>query len=118
MGHTDDRGQNEQQHDVEVAGLEMTKREYIIAAMGRMDASVQKELLAAGFEADDLSRVTVPVLALTGEEPAASHDRAAERLADEIPDGRRDTIPDANHGGNITNLETSTTHFESLSRPP
>lgn len=97
LGHSDDYG------DVSVPGLGMTKREYVDDAVSRLDVDeLLKQVDAEPYDAT-LAEITVPTLVVTGEEPVERFAESAEILVEEIPDTRRQTIPNAGHGANMSN---------------
>lgn len=90
-----------------VRGLDMIKRKYTLDAVKRVDDAEQAKFRGLmGFHADRLDEVRVPTLVLTGEDPRESFETAADRMMDEIPDSRRQRIPDGGHAANIDNPET------------
>jgi pimeloyl-ACP methyl ester carboxylesterase len=87
-----------------IDGLGMTKTEYIRDAIKRVDAAEQLNLMNSfGEEIDTPSEISVPSLVLTGDGASSFNIEAAEQLVSEIPDARRETIPDAGHAGNMDN---------------
>lgn len=89
-----------------IPGLGMTKREYIQDAISRVNRHEQLKISRSfGNEIDDPSTIAVPTLVLTGDRPDSINLEDAEQLAAEIPDARKETIPDAGHAGNIDNPE-------------
>jgi 3-oxoadipate enol-lactonase len=103
LGHVTDR--DGQQNDALVDGLGMTKREYVKDAMSRTNMRGQRRVVEEGLAHDDLSKVSVPTLAVIGENAAETHVEAAADLASGIPDAEERVLEGADHGGNITNVE-------------
>lgn len=88
--------------NVTIAGLGMSKEEYIRDAIGRVETAEQLKLMKSfGEEIDTPSEVSIPSLVLTGDGANSFNIEAAEQLVAEIPDARRETISDAGHAGNL-----------------
>lgn len=95
-----------EEFDPAIDELGMTKNEYIRDAIRRVDAAEQlKHMESFGEEVDTPSEVSVPALVLTGDGASSFNIEAAEQLVAEIPNARRETIPDAGHAGNLDNPE-------------
>lgn len=104
-----------QKNEIQVRGLEMTKREYISTAMKKLDEDMFDYLFqSGGYDEGDLSRITVPTLCLVGEFPAERHIEAAERMEQEIPDCDTGVVSDADHGGNMTNTSEFNARLKNL----
>lgn len=89
---------------ITVDGLGMSKREYIETAVKQVDTEENLKLLQSlGTRVDSPSQITVPTLVLTGDGPDSINEDAAAYLDAEIPHGRRQTLSDAGHAGNIDN---------------
>lgn len=99
-------GEGDQWADQTLPGLDMTKGEYADDALSHTDAEVMMRMGSIlRYEATDLESITAPTLVLTGADPGAFFEDAAEELVERIPDSRRDRIPDAGHGAHMDNPE-------------
>jgi len=90
--------------DKVIDGVELTKKEYVLDAAGQMTTREQLKILRTlEHRVDTPAEITIPALILTGDGPSSFNIDAADRLAEQIPNARRETIPDAGHAGNFNN---------------
>ena len=85
--------------DEGIAGLELTKSEYVADAESRVDTAVCNKFTAAirrEMESDDgptvdFDDIDVPILVITGEEPASDHEETVTELLDRAPNAKVDS---------------------------
>lgn len=105
------RGNNDSGEEESIQGLGMTKSEYFAdvesqidsAEYSKMMVSMRDEMLHSDTPAVDFASVSVPVLALTGDDPSEPFTNTLSALAEEAETIRRETIPDAGHSAQIDN---------------
>ena len=92
--------------DKVIDGLGLTKKEYVLDAAEQMNTREQLKILRTyGHRVDTPAGITIPALILTGDGSSSFNIDAADRLTEQIPNTRRETIPDAGHAGNLDNSD-------------
>lgn len=99
-------GNEDEWADEELPGVDMTKRAYMNDAVSQMSSEVAMQMGSVlQYEPENLSDISAPTLVLTGEDPAEFFADAAETLTRQIPNSRRDRVPNAGHTAYMDNPE-------------